>query len=97
MIGPELDLLEGGHGPGVLSTGERIEHALLWENTRSSDGRPMRWAGFSVTGNAGYVSLLGLRAHFLAHGIHPSPRMAYQRHYQLLSEAPRTTVWSSTR
>jgi hypothetical protein len=93
MIGPELDLLEGGRCPGVLSTGERIEHALLWENTRSSDGRPMRWAGFSVTGNADYVSLLALRAHFLARGIHPSPTMAYQ----LLSEAPRTTVWSSTR
>jgi hypothetical protein len=97
MIGPELDLLEGGRSPGVLSTGERIEHALLWENTRSSDGRPMRWAGFSVTGNADYVSLLALRARYLARGIHPSPRMTYQRYYQLVSEGPRTTVWSSTR
>jgi hypothetical protein len=97
MIGPELDLLEGGHGPGVLSTGERIEHALLWENTLDRCGRPIRWAGFSVTGNADYVSLLALRAHYLARGIHPSPRMAYQRYYQLVSEGPRTTVWRSSR
>jgi hypothetical protein len=93
MIGPELDLMEGGRSPGVLSTGERIEHALLWENTLDRCGRPMRWAGFSVTGNADYVSLLALRAHYLARGIHPSPRMTYQ----LVSERPRTTVWSSTR
>jgi hypothetical protein len=97
MIGPELDLLEGGRGPGVLSTGERIEHALLWENTLDRCGRPMRWAGFSVTGNADYVSLLALRAHYLARGIHPSPGMAYQRYYQLVSEGPRTTVWRSSR
>jgi hypothetical protein len=96
MIGPELDRIEGGCGPGVLSTGERIEHALLWENTLDRCGRPMRWAGFSVTGNADYVSLLALRARFLARGIHPSPRMAYQRYYQLVSERPRTTVWRST-
>jgi hypothetical protein len=97
MIGPELDRMEGGRSPGVLSTGERIEHAFLWENTRTRDGQPMRWAGFSVTSNADYVSLLALRAHFLARGITPSPRMAYQRYYQLVSEGPRTTVWSSTR
>jgi hypothetical protein len=97
MIGPELDRMEGGRSPGVLSTGERIEHAFLWENTRTRDGQPMRWAGFSVTGNADYVSLLALRARFLARGITPSPRMAYQRYYQLVSEGPRTTVWSSTR
>jgi hypothetical protein len=97
MIGPELDLLEGGRNPGVLSTGERIEHALLWENTLDSCGRPMRWAGFSVTGNADCVSLLALRARYLARGIHPSPRMAYQRYYQLVSERPRTTVWRSSR
>jgi hypothetical protein len=97
MIGPELDLLEGGRNPGVLSSGERIEHALLWENTRTRDGQPMRWAGFSVTGNADYVSLLALRAHYLARGIHPSPRMTYQRYYQLVNEGPRTTVWRSTR
>jgi hypothetical protein len=97
MIGPELDLMEGGRSPGVLSTGERIEHALLWENTLDRCGRPMRWAGFSVTGNADYVSLLALRAHYLARGIHPRPRMTYQRYYQLVSERPRTTVWSSTR
>jgi hypothetical protein len=97
MNGPELDLLEGGRSPGVHSSGERIQHALLWENTLDRCGRPMRWAGFSVTGNADYVSLLALRAHFLARGIHPSPRMAYQRYYQLVSQRPRTTVWNSTR
>jgi hypothetical protein len=97
MIGPELDRIEGGRNPGVLSTGERIEHAFLWENTHTRDDRPMRWAGFSVTGNADYVSLLALRARFLARGIVPSPHMAYQRYYQLVSQGPRTTVWRSTR
>ena len=97
MIGPELDLMEGGRGPGVLSPGERIQHAFLWENTRTRDGRPMRWAGFSVTGNADYVSLLALRARFQARGIRLGGKATYQRYYQLVSEGPRTTVWRSTR
>jgi hypothetical protein len=96
MIGPELDLLEGGcrGEPAYRDPGGRVESALMWENTRSRTGQPMRWAGFSVTGNADYVSLLALRAHFAARGLHG--QMTYQRYYQLVGQ-PRTVTWRSQR
>jgi hypothetical protein len=89
MIGPELDHLEGGPGRGLCSPGDRIEPAFSYENASGRDGRPQRWAGFRRTASADYVSLLGLRARL------PGGPMTYQRYYQLVSDRPRTSVWTS--
>jgi hypothetical protein len=99
MTGPELDLLEGGERghSGIAGGLCRVGLAAGWENARTDRGESLRpWAGFTITGNADYVSSLAIRARFLARGIHHGP-IRYERYYQLISSKPRTTVWRSTR
>lgn len=62
-----------------LELGDRVRVDAMCENAVTSRGDPMRWASFIRTGNADYVSTLGICAKYPID--RPRRPVRYQRYY----------------